>query len=185
MIKCNKCHKDKHITEYRKVSINKCGSKGICKKCKSLQDKEYWTQKFQDEDFKQKHFNRQEKYKDKKALYQKKYDADNKLKKLEYTRNYIKSNPSSKIIQSVRTRIWHLLNSQYKNKEKSTLELLGCSSEEYKLYLEQQFTPEMNWDNYGTYWEIDHIVLLSQGGSFHYTNTRPLEKSINRTRKKK
>jgi hypothetical protein len=185
MVECNKCGKIKDITDYRKASVNKCGTKGVCRECKNTQDKEYWSSKSQNGDFKQKHSDRQEKYKEKKSIYQKKYDADNRLKKLEYTRNYHKINPTAKIIQSVRTRIWHVLNAQYKNKEKPTLEMLGCSSEEYRLYLEQQFTPEMNWGNYGEYWEIDHIVLLSQGGSFHYTNTRPLEKDINRRRKKK
>ena len=32
----------------------------------------------------------------------------------------------------------------------------------------------MNWNNYGTYWEIDHIYPISKGGSFHYINTQPL-----------
>jgi len=185
MVKCNRCNEIKDSTEYRKPSINKCGTKGICRSCKKEQDKIYWGEKYQDNQFKQKHLIKQEKYKEKKALYQKKYDADNMEKKLEYTRNFYKKNPSSKALQLVRTRIWHALKAQYKNKEKSTLEILGCSPEEYKLYLEQQFDKNMNWDNHGTYWEIDHIILLSQGGSFHYTNTRPLEKNSNRTRKKK
>jgi hypothetical protein len=30
-----------------------------------------------------------------------------------------------------------------------------------KAHLERQFTPEMNWDNYGTYWHIDHVIPLS------------------------
>jgi hypothetical protein len=185
MVKCNKCGKVKHLSEYRKPSINKCGTKGVCKLCKQDQDKIYWKEKYQDINFKQKHFNNQEKYKEKKTIYQKKYDADNVNRKREYTRNKYKNDPSTKSIQLVRTRIWHVLKSQYKNKEKSTLEMLGCSSKEYKLYLEQQFDDKMNWNNHGTYWEIDHIIPLNQGGSFHYTNTRPLEKNSNRTRKKK
>lgn len=28
-------------------------------------------------------------------------------------------------------------------------------------HLESQFTPEMNWDNYGTYWHVDHRIPLS------------------------
>jgi len=42
----------------------------------------------------------------------------------------------------------------------------------------------MSWDNYGRdeYWEIDHIIPISKGGSFHYTNTQPL--SIEENQKK-
>jgi 5-methylcytosine-specific restriction endonuclease McrA len=46
-------------------------------------------------------------------------------------------------------------------------------------YLESQFTTDINWENYGIYWEIDHIKPLSKGGSFHYTNTQPLTISEN------
>jgi hypothetical protein len=185
MIKCNKCNVYKSIEEYRKASINKCGTRGICKECKNAQDKKYWKEKYQNEGFKQKHFDNQEKYKEQKAIYQKKYDADNKPKKLEWTRKYYSLNPAAKVIQLTRTRIWHVLKAKNKNKEEDTLKALGCSAEEYKKYLEGQFSNEMSWDNHGIYWEIDHILPLNQGGSFHYTNTRPLEKSINRTRKKK
>ena len=70
-------------------------------------------------------------------------------------------------------------------------DLLGCSIQEYKLYLERLFEPWMTWDNHGSHkpdgvkrWKIDHIVPLShfdlkdpekQKIAFHYTNTRPLE----------
>jgi 5-methylcytosine-specific restriction endonuclease McrA len=42
----------------------------------------------------------------------------------------------------------------------------------------------MSWDNYGRdgYWEIYHIMPISKGGSFHYTNTQPL--SITENQKK-
>ena len=185
MIICNRCGETKDKTAFRSPSINKCGTKGICRSCKNQQDKKYWSKKYQDKDFKEKHSNRQIKYKDKKLEYQKQYDAQNKDKKLEYTRNYYTNNPSAKAIQLVRTRIWHVLKAQYKNKEQSTLEALGYSADDYKLYLEEQFNENMTLENHGEYWEIDHIKPLNQGGSFHYTNTRPLEKNLNRTRKKK
>ena len=40
-------------------------------------------------------------------------------------------------------------------------EYLGYSFETLKLHLERQFTTEMNWSNYGTYWEIDHKIPIS------------------------
>jgi len=81
-----------------------------------------------------------------------------------------------------------------KNKISKTTELLGCSLEYFKNYLESQFTPEMNWDNYASYWEVDHIIPCSsfnltnidqQKQCFHYTNTQPLSKKENRTKSNK
>ena len=36
-------------------------------------------------------------------------------------------------------------------------DLVGYTSEQLIEHLESKFTPEMSWDNYGTYWHIDHI----------------------------
>ena len=43
----------------------------------------------------------------------------------------------------------------------------------------------MSWENYGIYWEIDHIKPLSKGGSFHYKNTQPLTIPANRSKSNK
>lgn len=65
-----------------------------------------------------------------------------------------------------------------------TIELLGCSIEYLRIHLENQFTDDMNWGNYGARgWHIDHIIPLSyfdmsdpeqQKRAWHYTNLRPL-----------
>lgn len=44
---------------------------------------------------------------------------------------------------------------------------LGYTWADLRAYLERQFTPEMNWENWGDVWELDHIVPLS---SFKYTS---------------
>jgi len=63
------------------------------------------------------------------------------------------------------------------------LEILGCSIDEFKNYLQCMFTSEMTWENHGIYWEIDHIRQCSsfdmsipdeQKKCFHYTNLQPL-----------
>jgi hypothetical protein len=80
------------------------------------------------------------------------------------------------------------------NKHHSAIELLGCNIEFYKQYLEQQFKPDMTWENHGILWEIDHIKpcasfnlidSIQQQKCFHYSNTQPLYYSDNRSKKDK
>lgn len=97
-------------------------------------------------------------------------------------RNRRRKNAQVRLYESIKTCIGRYLKGQI---TKKAVKYLGCSIEEYSQYLESNFTPFMNWGNYGTYWEIDHIHPLSRGGSFHYTNTRPLEISKNRSKRDK
>ena len=94
----------------------------------------------------------------------------------------------------MRKRIGCLL----KNKSKSTEEIIGCSFEDFKLYLESKFEDWMNWKNYGLYngeyksgWDIDHIKPLSSAKTendiyhlSHYSNLQPLCSRENRYDKK-
>lgn len=73
--------------------------------------------------------------------------------------------------------------------------LVNYTLEDLILHLEQQFTSEMTWDNYGEYWEIDHIIPK---GTFDFSseqdsqfkvcwslkNLRPLSVIENRQRPK-
>ena len=69
------------------------------------------------------------------------------------------------------------------HKKSRTVEILGCPVSDLKGYIESQFTNVMNWDNYGTVWQIDHICPCSQAQNeeellalHHYSNMRPLNK---------
>jgi hypothetical protein len=69
-------------------------------------------------------------------------------------------------------------------------ELVGYTIKELMEHLEKQFDDKMTWDNYGSYWWLDHIKPVSL---FHYSsptelsfrecwalkNLRPLEKAAN------
>lgn len=53
-------------------------------------------------------------------------------------------------------------------------------------HLEKKFTSEMNWDNYGTYWEVDHVKPISLCETFEeawkLNNLQPLTCSKNRSK---
>ena len=101
-------------------------------------------------------------------------------------------NPNLKIAHSLRNRIIKVLNGI--SKSSSTIDLLGCSIQEFKIYLEKQFYNNMSWENYGTYWHIDHIKPCAsfnlsdqdeQKKCFHYSNLQPLTAQENFSKGKK
>jgi len=118
--------------------------------------------------------------------YNKNYYALNKEKIIQDTvrriRNKRKNNPNFKIIDNMRTRIHSALNYHKLTKNQKTINLLGCSAEEFWIHLEKQFTYGMTKENHGRNgWHIDHIVPLSSAKNqqeleklLHYTNCRPL-----------
>lgn len=85
---------------------------------------------------------------------------------------------------------------QCNNNKTANLDSVGLvvyNLEQLKQHLESQFTPEMNWDNYGSYWELDHIIPQnlfnfnsSQDSDFQIcwslANLRPLTVKENRSR---
>lgn len=104
----------------------------------------------------------------------------------------LKVNPIFKMQRNLRNRMWYALKDRAWKKHSKLKQTLGLSSyAELKTFLESTFTPEMNWDNYGTYWDIDHIVPLSSANTpekltllGHYTNLRAMEKVANRVTKR-
>lgn len=69
-----------------------------------------------------------------------------------------------------------------RTKSGRTEELLGCSIEQFRIYLESKFANGMNWENRFE-WHIDHIKPCcsfdlsdpeQQKQCFHYTNLQPL-----------
>ena len=70
---------------------------------------------------------------------------------------------------------------------------LGCSIENFRLYIESKFYDGMSWDNQGA-WHLDHIVPLSSFNltdraqfllAAHYTNYQPLWASENHRKSSK
>lgn len=89
----------------------------------------------------------------------------------EYYRDVLKGDVDFKIRANLRRRLYGVLRGEEKHKR--TLELLGCSLQEFKDHLEKRFTEGMTWANYGE-WHIDHIKPLA---SFDLTIPEELEKA--------
>ncbi len=70
-------------------------------------------------------------------------------------------------------------------KETSVTEYLGCDKQHFKRWLEFQFDSKMTWTNYGSYWQIDHVVGSVNFGTdeeslkncFNWQNIRPVAKT--------
>jgi 5-methylcytosine-specific restriction endonuclease McrA len=118
---------------------------------------------------------------EKNKSYQKEYYQKNKKRINEYKKNFFKNNPKKKMTQKQRIQISKEIKKGI-NFMISTIKHLDCTFSQYSVYLESKFDENMSWENYGEYWEIDHIIPLNKGGSFHYTNTQPL--SVEENRKK-
>ncbi len=93
-------------------------------------------------------------------------------------------NPTRKLAENCRSRICHILKREKVTKSQSTFKFIGCTAEFFREFLEHQFTPQMNWSNYGIYWSVDHVIPISGfnlhdsthlRNAFHYSNCRPLK----------
>lgn len=139
-------------------------------------------------------------YRENKEYYKelnKKYAEENREYYVNYEKNY----------RAKRKELWNknklelnlhksVLNSLKYNKSNFWCYIvLDFTYEQLREHLESQLTPEMSWSNYGTYWEIDHIIPKNQFNFESYEdsefkicwsllNLRPLEKSLNRQRPK-
>jgi len=112
-------------------------------------------------------------------------------KNLKLHQDKYKNNPLFKLSASIRASIRNSLKRKNCPKKSRTHEILGCTFDEFKNYIESKFEPWMNWDNYGNQngiptekniaWELDHIVPISSAITEedlirlnHYTNFQPL-----------
>ena len=100
---------------------------------------------------------------------------------MEYRKEKLNTDPFFKMKANIRGLIRNAFTRRYTKKSKKTIEILCCTFEEFKEHLEKQFTPEMNWNNQGSYWHMDHIKPISLANSEeeviklnHYTNFQPL-----------
>ena len=155
---CCRCREIKHNSEFNKKQRNKYGISDNCKLCVK------------------------EVYK-----IEKKEPNYRKIKNeigARYVRNRRKRDISFRILGSCRARMKAALKGR--SKTERTMELIGCSGDFFKTYLESLWQNGMNWNNYGKgygKWNIDHIVCLElfdmtdykqRCAGFNYKNCMPM-----------
>lgn len=216
---CQKCNQDKQFIQFNKNKSKKDGLDIYCKECVIENSKKYRPERIillpQDPNNKICIKCSKEKSKTEFTIMTKQSDGLNTYCKScikedrknrdwyknqynEYKKNWenhkYSNNSNYKLKNNFRCRMNSILKKQSTQKNNTSLKYLGCSLEEYKQHLEKQFKPDMNWDNHGIIWEVDHIYPCSKFDltieeniykCFNYNNTQPLYKSENRSKKDK
>ena len=204
---CRVCNLNKVLSEFNFRSNSKDGLNNRCKTCEKAYHEKYRELNKEKLDLKNKNYRLENKsYHEK---YHKEYQLNNVVKLKKYYQNYYQSNKEKindkiklklknddlfRLKHNLRCLIGVSLKQKGITKKSKTSEILGCSFEEFKTYLESKFESWMSWDNYGLYngtinygWDIDHIIPLKTGTNEieviqlnHYTNLQPLCSKVNR-----
>ncbi len=174
----NKEHIKKHSKEYQRTNKEEI----------AIKQKEYQRTNKEKIAIKEKEYRK--KNKEEIAIKQKEYHKKNKSHKNQYRKEKYKSDLQFRLKQILRSRLNTAIKLNYKSG--SAVRDLGCSIEFLVKYFETLFTPEMTWDNYVSYWEIDHIKPLSKFNlenreellqAVHYTNLQPLTVEDNKIKR--
>lgn len=110
---------------------------------------------------------------------------DSKRKKAARQRKQRQANPLYKLRSNIGTAIANSFRNRGHKKNSKTSTILGCTFEEFFVYIESQFVEGMSWDNRDR-WHIDHIVPIHLADTEekllllnHHSNLRPLWKEDN------
>ena len=196
---CKRCNELKQDDEFYKKSSNRLTTN--CRPCSRIINKEYREKNKESISLRKRNqykenreliLSRNKKYRvenrDSVLEMYKAYSRNNRDKILAYNREYRKklflTDPVAKAIQSMRGRLYKFCKHTSMDKTFKTLDSLGISQSEFKIYIESLFSEKMSWNNYGygnDKWSIDHIKPLRTAKTIddvyvlnHYTNLQPM-----------
>jgi len=219
--RCKRCGEIRALSEFYKDRSRKDGFDPYCKQC--IRERADWrnpTQRQTRKECNRRLYKYSDKYRKNVLSYGKIYREENKEyfeeyrssekfkeslcrsnkkrmesgKQHEYFKVRRKEDKSFALTCSLRVRLIRALKDSCKMN--STFNLIGCSLEELKKHLENQFVNGMSWDNYGgrSGWQIDHIIPCSyfdltkeenQYICFNFRNLQPLWAKDNNQKKNK
>lgn len=167
---CSKCLITKNICEFNKDKYSSDGFRYRCRECTSSEYKKYYYVNRETE------IKRQVNYQ--KSNLEKTHSKRNERHQIKYETDVL-----YKLKINLRNRVKLFLKSKnFNNKLNKTYDILGCTPEQLKKYLESKFIEGMTWENHKhDGWHIDHIIPLSTAKNVdevhklcHYSNLQPL-----------
>lgn len=200
--KCGRCQQEKPFEDFNKCKGGTYGFHNHCRSCQKevkanwLNKNKEWIKEYEQkpEVKERSRFLRLEKYKtdenfrkehlEKNKIRRRGESAKIKQRANEKLRREI--NPSYRIRANLNSRIKNIFKGIGITKEKSIIDLIGCTMLEFIKYIESKWKPGMNWENYGHgkgKWQTDHKIPCcafdltdpeQQKTCYHYTNLQPL-----------
>ena len=186
---CSRCREEKDISLFGIRNNRKSGHTSRCRECLSIVRKEYYSKNptkaiEYSREYHNQHKEERKGYQQnyyliqKQAGIEKNYNVEKKKQYQTDNRKHISriqakrrnSDPRYRIQSAFSTRIREVLRGSKMGKHWE--DLVGYTTEQLILHIEQQFDSFMNWGNYGEYWHIDHIVPVSH---FNFTSEEDIE----------
>lgn len=178
---CNTCNENLNIINFSIRSNTKNNRHNKCKKCTNISASKYRKNNKIIINGKQKIW-----YNDNGKIWKQNYDKMNRYRTREYEKKKYRTDNNYRIRKIMRTR----LNKTFKGIKLSSsiLEYLGIEYSLFVIWMKFQFDENMTWENYGKYWDIDHVFPCSKFNlecktdiikCFNWRNLQPLEKTRN------
>ncbi len=222
--KCNKCGVVKPLCEFAKNKSMKDGHLNRCKDCYKIyyqankeqinkrvraykrankekiaeQGKAYNQANKEKIDKRRKAYREanREKLREKAKVYRENNKQAITKRNVTYVKRRRREDPIYRLRTNVSSIVGQAIRNQGKAKGGATFSALPYTPSDLVEHIERQFDETMTWDNYGSYWEIDHIYpqsLLPYDSLDHpnfqkcwdLDNLQPLEKIANRRKSNK
>ena len=155
---CTGCDKEKNIDGFKR-----------CERCREQRRKQYLKDKDKEnEQSRAYHARNKEKINQRHIEYNIVHKEQIRSNRNKRYHNKLKKNKRYMLDGAFSKAIRKELKRRKLRKETTWESLVGYTLESLMTHLESKFDENMNWDNYGTYWHIDHIKPKSW---FEYENT--------------
>ena len=171
---CSKCRIVQMRTNFHKNNQSLDGLRSICKSCCRIY---YIENRDHQLEYSKRYSKRyQEQNREKILEYMKRYNQEHREQHCEYQKNRRQTDLMYKFATNLRSRTYYAFKTQNVIKNNKTLDLLGCSQQFFKNWIEFQLYGDMTLDNYGQVWHIDHCLPVS---SFDLFNEDEMKRCFN------